>query len=92
LNDGWSVTPANAGTRRAISGSDSLSDAISRFRIGVDRYCCTAPSTETELSAVRSASFSTNTVSSLTAIPPDSALTASAGSEPRNDTWLISIE
>ena len=39
-----------------------------------------------------SASFSMNTVSSLTAMPPDNALSASAGSEPRNDKCVISIE
>ena len=92
LNDGCSRMPASAGTSRAISGIDSLSELTWRLNTGFVRYCLTAPSIDSEVSDVRSASLSMNTVSSLTETPPDSALTANAGSVPRKDTCVISIE
>ena len=65
-NAGCSRMPASAGTSRASSGSDSLSELICMLTIGFVRYCWTAPSTDSDVSAVRSASFSTYTVSSWT--------------------------
>ena len=77
---------------RAISGIDNLSEVICNFSCGRVKYCWMAPSISTELSAVRSASLSTNSVSFSTDRPPESALSASSGSDARNDTCEISSE